>query len=497
MGGVMWWKCLIVWVAGGAVAWAGGAEGEVSAEVAGDAEGTARGAEVVAATGATEPWLVGLEEGIAWALEGNRGLAVEAVGVERGAVGAERAWQGVAGWEVAPVGGVREGDGTSRREAGVEAQWTGGWGTRLYGRTGVREWDFGDEEERVRRGEVRVGVEQPLLKGFGRLVREEAGVAADEAWRAARRSLERRRSALVVQVVECWEGARYQARQIDADIAQARRLEKLRALADVRERRGEVGRTEVLRLDWQLGEARQRVEDGRSALEVRLRELADLMGVGPERELVLGESPLLEVEVPEESQAVAVAWRERPEVAQAEEELGAARRGVKIARRGLLPDVSVVAEKAWWGEGESWNEATGGGDGEWVVGLEGRMPLRMADARLEVSDRELAVRAAEGRLELVKDSVALEVRSALAEWRRARNSLRLARENRARADERGELARALFEAGRGAADAVSDAESDMAAGVLGEAAAERDASVSAFRLLHALGRLVDTPEELL
>ena len=115
---------------------------------------------------------------------------------------------------------------------------------------------------------------------------------------------------------------------------------------------------------WQLGEARQRVENGRAALEVRLRELADLMGVGGERRIVLGESPLLEVEPPEEGAAVEVAWRERPEIRQAEEDVGAARRGVKVARRGLLPEVSAVAEKAWWGEGDSWSDAMGGGDGE-------------------------------------------------------------------------------------------------------------------------------------
>ena len=466
----------------------------VWAEMGGDEGGAAE----IASADEESVLVVDVQEAIAWALEGNRGLAVEKVGVERGAVVAEQAWAGIRNWEVAPVGSVREGDVASRREVGVEGRWTSALGTRVYGSASAKEWDFEDVGTgHTRRSEVRVGVEQPLLKGFGRLEREEPGVVANEAWRAARRSLERKRSALVVQVVECWEAARYQERQVAADEEQSARLERLCALAEVRERRGNAGRTEVLRLAWQLGEARQRVENGRAALEIRLRELADLMGVGRERRIVLGESLLLEVEPPEEGQAVEVAWRERPEITQAEEDVGAARRGVKVARRGLLPEVSAVAEKAWWGEGESWSDAMGGGDGEWVVGVEGRMPLRMADARLEVSDRELAVRAAEGRLELARDTVALEVRSALAEWRRAQAALRLARENRLRAEERGELARALFEAGRGTADAVSDAETDVSAGVLGEAAAERDASVSAYRLLHAMGRLLDTPEELL
>lgn len=444
-------------------------------------------------------WGVDVGEAIALALEGNRGLLVESVGVERGEVAARRAWEGVGGWEVSPVGGVDGGDGIERREAGVEAEWTGAWGTKVSGSVKAREWDFKDSAADGgirRRGEVRVGIEQPLLRGFGKLVREEPGVAADESWRASRRALERRRSALAVQVAECWEGARYLARQVEADEAQAVRLERLCALADVRERRGTAGRTEVLRMEWQLGEARQRVENGRAGLDVKLRELADLMGLDRGASVELAESPLIDVAVSDEDAAIAVAWRERLEVAQAEEDIAAARRGVKVARRGLLPDVAVSAEKVWWGEGAEWSDATSGGEGEWVVGLEGRMPLRRAEAKLDVADRELEVKAAEGRLELAKDGVALDVRTALAEWRRSRAALGLARENRARAEERGELARALFEAGRGTADAVSDAEADVATGLLGEAGAERDVSVAGYRLLHALGRLVDVSEDL-
>ena len=373
------------------------------------------------------PVVVGREEAVAWALAGNRGLTVEGLDVERNEVAAERAWEGIGGWEVSPVGSLEGGDGTRLQEAGVEGQWTGDWGTRVSGSVRAREWHF--DEPGVapsRRGEIRVGVEQPLLKGFGKLVREEGAVEADEAWRAARRGWERKRSALAVQVASCWEGARYLEREIAADRAQAGRLERLCAQADAKERRGEAARTEVLRLEWQLGEARQRVENEMAELGVRLRELGDLMGVEGNREVRLAECPLLEVEAPEEGKAVEVAWKERPEVAQAEEDVAAARRGVKVARRGLLPEVSVGAEQAWWGEGEEWSDATGGGKEELRVGVAGRMPLRMAEARLDVKSREIAVAAAEGRLEMVRDEVALDVRTALAEWRRAQGALALA-----------------------------------------------------------------------
>ena len=55
----------------------------------------------------------------------------------------------------------------------------------------------------------------------------------------------------------------------------------------------------------------------------------------------------------------------------------------------------------------------------------------------------------------------------------------------------------LFEAGRGSADSVSDAESDLSGAELAELAARREASVSAYRLLHVLGTLVPAPRDLL
>ena len=52
------------------------------------------------------PVVVGREEAVAWALAGNRGLTVEGLDVERNEVAAERAWEGIGGWEVSPVGSL-------------------------------------------------------------------------------------------------------------------------------------------------------------------------------------------------------------------------------------------------------------------------------------------------------------------------------------------------------------------------------------------------------
>ena len=75
--------------------------------------------------------------------------------------------------------------------------------------------------------------------------------------------------------------------------------------------------------------------------------------------------------------------------------------------------------------------------------------------------------------------------------------LDLATRNRELANDRAELSRPLFEAGRATADSVSDAEADAVKSQLQELTARQDASVSAYHLLDTLGTLVPTPQELL
>lgn len=437
-----------------------------------------------------------LEEAIEQALEHNREIAKGALDVQGYQVARQEAQEAVRGFQVVPEGAAGMGSTSDDWRTGVRAEATGPVGTRVALAATIRsvEWD---KQPDIRRGEVRAEISQPLLRQFGSLVRNEPVVAASDRLLAARRAWERDRSSLVLRVVVLYEGLIYRRRQIDSDEAFAARMEKLWALADAREHQGRATRTEVLRMDFQRGEAAARLATSRSRLEIEFQEFANLLGLPLETVFRLVPPPLLDLELQAPDRALAVALSERPDYAQALQDIDTGERQVRLARRNLLPDLRLSAHQTVYGEGEDWDDAGRLDQDDWFIGLVADVNLNRRETRLALARNQLD---AEGRRQvaaIVRHRLALEVNSAQAAYQRARAELDLARRNRELAVNRAELARVLFEAGRGSGNSVSDAEADLMGAELAELAAWQEASVSAYRLLHVLGTLLPTPRELL
>ena len=451
-----------------------------------------------AATGAAadEVLPLTLEDAIARALEHNRQLLKGALDLQGYRLAADRARETVRGIRIAPEGSAGTGPDSDQWRAGLGAEATGPYGTRIAASAIAQQIEV-DETPTRRRGEVRLEVEQPLFRNFGPLVRNEPLVAANETLLAARRAWERDRSALAVAVAELFESLIYLRHQIAGDEAFAARLERLYALAAARERQGRATRTEVLRMDLQRGEAALRLETERSQLAVQFQEFAELLGLPLETAFRLAPPDLLDLGESDAERALAVALDQRPDVAQALQDVATADRQALLARRNLLPDLRLTARQSTFGEGEDWSDAGRFDQDDWFVGLVADVDLNLRGARLDAARAEVDAEARRQVADIVRNRLALEVNSAWSAYRRTRAALDLAARNRELAANRAELARALFEAGRASADSVSDAEADLSQTELGELEAQRAASVSAYRLLHVLGTLVPVPRELL
>jgi outer membrane protein TolC len=439
---------------------------------------------------------LGLEDAIAQALEHNRDLVKGALDLQGYRIAEQGARETARGIQVVPEGSASVGSDSQDWRAGLRAEATGSYGTRMAVGGTVRQIEV-DQAADIRRGEVRVEISQPLFRRFGPLVQNEPIVAANETLLAARRAWERDRSALVVRVVELYEGLIYLRHQIESDEAFAARMEKLWMLAGAREQQGKASRTEVMRMDLQRGEAQARLETERSQLSIQFQEFANLLGLPLESAFRLTPPALLDLDVAEADRALAVAMDERPDYAQALQDIETGDRLLRLARRNLLPDMKLSARQTTFGEGPEWSDAGRLDDDDWFVGLTADMNLNLRGAHLDVARAGVDADARRQVAEIVRNRLAVEVNSGLATYRRTRAELQLAARNRELAANRAELAGVLFEAGRTSADSVSDAEADLIRAELNELASRRDASVSAYRLLHVLGTLVPVPRELL
>lgn len=454
------------------------------------------GLAVAAIASGPEALPLSLEAAIEQALQHNRELVKGALELQESRLGVQQAREAARGLQLVPEGSGGFGSDSDDWRAGVRAEATGAFGTRVEVGGAARQIEV-DGQPSWRREEISAAVSQPLFRNFGPLVHNEPVTAASENLLAARRTWERDRSALVVRVVELYESLIFLHHRIESDEAFAARMDRLWALADAREQLGRTTRTEVMRVDLQRGQAATRLESGRSQLAIQFQEFANLLGLPLDALFRLQPPPLLNLELAGADQALAVALAERPDYAQALKDIETGDRHVRLARRELLPDLRLSARHTTFGEGEEWSDAGRLDDRDWFVGLAADMNLNLRGAHLEVARSGVDAEARRQVAEIVRYRIAVEVQTALADYHRTRAELELAVRNRELAVNRAELSQALFEAGRATADSVSDAEADSIRAELSELSARREASVSAYRLLHVLGTLVPAPRELL
>ncbi|HQG73691.1 MAG TPA: TolC family protein [Kiritimatiellia bacterium] len=451
---------------------------------------------VAVAQESSPPLTLTLEDAIEQALAHNRDLVRGALDVQRNRLAVEQAREATRNLQVTPLGSAGAGEDREQWRAGVGVSAVGNYGTRV-GVAATANQIAVDGAPTRRRAEIQTTIEQPLLRDFGPLVQQEPVVLANEALLAARRVWERDRSALVVQVVELFETLIYLRHQVTCDEEFSERMSGLRQLAAARAEQGKSSRTDVLRMEWQEGEAQLRLETGRAQLAIRFQELANVLGLPLTTSFTLVPPPLLDLTTGETDEALAVALAERPDYAQALQDVETSSRQERLARRRLLPNLRLAATQTTYGEGPEWSDATRLDQEDWFVGLTADMNLNLRGTRLDVARAGVDVAAREHVAEIVRNRLAVEVHAALAEYRRSRAALALAARNRELAADRAELARTLFTAGRAPADMVSDAETDSSSAMLRELAARREAAVAAYRLLHVLGTLVPAPKELL
>ncbi len=343
---------------------------------------------------------------------------------------------------------------------------------------------------------LRLQIAQPLFRRFGPLVHREPVLRATRQEQTVRRQWEQQKADLVIDVVRVYEEVVRLDHQLKFDERFYERVDRLYRLTLARERQGRATRIDTLRVELQRGQALSRLENNRERRAARILDLTDAMGASPEASFTLSPSPLVELDPAELDSARTIAFTHRLNIAQAEQDLGDATRTTKIARRGAWPALRLVTGLERFGVEESFSGSAGLDETVWTIGLESDSAYvpRRSRAVLEqrVIDRESARRA----LDLVYNAVAREVDQRLLAYDRTHRELDISEHNLGLAGDRVHLAQRLFELGRSDSFSVTDAENAFLAAQQQLLVARVDASLAGYRVLHSLGTLIETPENL-
>jgi outer membrane protein TolC len=341
------------------------------------------------------------------------------------------------------------------------------------------------------RASWRVDVRQPLFRNFGSLIHGESVTQARQRALRARREYELQKADLALRVVDLFESLIRLERQIAADEASLQRLDKLYRLTRARERQGRATRVDTLRVEFQRGEAVSRLETARERLSSQRRDFAELLGEPPDAVFALEPPPPLDLELPPLEEAVRIALENRLDYAQALQDYADAERAERIARRGLLPDLALVARA------ETFDDAQGDGrENLWSISLAGNTDLNRARERARLGQATITRESAREAVRIRELAIAREVQQTYSAYRRARQELDIAERNYRLAHQRAQLARRLYEIGRGDNFSVTDAEASLERAEDRRLAARADVSGAGYRFLNALGTLIEAPAEL-
>jgi outer membrane protein len=233
-----------------------------------------------------------------------------------------------------------------------------------------------------------------------------------------------------------------------ASEAQVRALEEqsknTRLLLDV----GRVARVDLLKVEVQLANERQRLLATNEALKNAAATLRYLMGEGPKAEnpLPVLEDRLLVKEFKADfSTGLALAVERRPDYLSAKKAVEEAKLNRKLALGRLLPTINVFGSDIRWTGDKPWYSDT-----IWMAGVNLTLPLFDRSLYAEFSRERVQEERAAQRLKAVDNQIGLDVSTAVASLAESRNRISVAEKAVTQGEESFRIEKQRYESGAGA-----------------------------------------------
>ncbi len=436
-----------------------------------------------------------LEQAINYALTQNRQLALSALSTESTALGVTRANLRFEP-SYRPELDLGASDGDSRSSYGIRVSKQMISGTELS--TRITRWR---NEAQVGAEDYRTGVEveiaRPIFRNAGTLIHEEPLTQAANDLATDRRRYELQRVDLLINVVEIYEEILRLSRQLDADEQALKRNVALYRVTRAKEAVGRTKRVDTLRVKFQQSQTLSRLSVNRELLANARQDFAELLGFAPVTVFELTPTVLLEYKSLQSDEAIRTALENRLDYAQSLQDYRDAARGVRIARRRLLPAMQLVARYSRNVENAlDTSVIDGTSDGIWFFGLSATTDFNRARARTALRNAEIDKTITLQDIKALELSIELQVRQHIRAYELARTEIKIAEINLTNAAARVKFARRLFDLGRGDNFSVTDAEDALFQAKTRLFSTRAQASIQSYRLSRALGTLIAAPSDL-
>ena len=314
--------------------------------------------------------------------------------------------------------------------------------------------------------ELRLTLTQPLLRGFGPNTSYYDLTNSRRARQGQERAYELSRQRLAIQVASAFYQVVQQRQLLLVARQSLERSENLMRASDARLKVGLASKLDLFRAQLQASQARDAMIRAQASLGNALEYFRFLLALPPtdpvEPEAV--GLPELPAEGPEPLEAlVARALAQRLELHEARDQVDDTRRGTRLARQNLLPQLDLNLALVQTGFGPSFGSAFPGPDRRIGFFLTTSFPLERTADRANRAIAELNEAASRRALRQRELEVEAEVRAALRELSRIRESVELQRAAVDVAEQQRRLADLRYERGLASNFDVVDAEASLVA----------------------------------
>ena len=170
-----------------------------------------------------------------------------------------------------------------------------------------------------------------------------------------------------------------------------------------------------------------------------------------------------------------------------------ARRGVLIAGKQLQPDLRLVGRYQRLSDPSDSDGGLNLNEQTWFLGLAADTDFNRVRERTALRQSQLGATSSDQFLRVLELRIARELQQRILAYRRAFAELKILQRNLRHAEARLDLARRLFEIGRGDNFSVTDAEEAFLLAEGNLLSGRANASISAYELLRTVGTLTEPP----
>ena len=354
-----------------------------------------------------------------------------------------------------------------------------------------------------------IGFSQPLLRGFGQTDALELANSTRSVSAAGRARVDARQQ-LVIAVADTYLGVVRTRRLVEAGERAVERASKLHEASEARAKVGLATELDVLRAALLRSQARSMLAQNRESLETSLDDLKTLIGRGLDEDVEVDDLDLSDEQlaslglapaIPDGGQddvtvtrLIADAIAARPDVREAHDRIGDARRAERVARWNLLPPLTLNAAYTRSGFGSPSADIFGSLMSGWRFGVSTSYALDHADEQAAAATASISVGAAEREAVDTDRRVAAEVRRAYRAWQRTADTIDIQAAAVTLAGKQKRVAELRYERGLAGNFDIVDAENNLFQAESALIAARVDRTLAGLTLRRVSGHL--EPDEL-